>query len=558
MGQRLPVLMAFTEEMMKAFFKTMMESMKKTEGETTRVTPSVVPEYAMTGIRVKESPKSLSLLHFDPEFGTYFIPFGKVEEGETPRQTALRNLREDVGFVLSPSVELVAIRRIETILDNAQAFVHVFGADVPLLDLFDRFRTPEVSRSLYTKRPKDPEFVSVECPLTGSVLTIFPDKKNEFSMSHGHLVRIENVRASLELTNPKLFSKPLRYPQKEFPFWSAFFEVLDHPKLLSECSRREDTSHASEEEASTKLPTTKHGSQVPPEVLRQLPKLPHCSGSNDVETSLFLRSLPTMLLARGIDPTTPASVLAAVGCFTDKLARWWSDKTKGGLLPAPVDTLQDLVNLVYRDFNVRDDRLVHLQRLRLLEQSGSLPGYISKFNEYLQYWSEEMTFELQASLFLMGISDTDIRATVHTNLKNGQYKTLNDVQEASTALATMRGSISTGFKRSLDTPVRHGPAKKPKFERLQSRTFGSASNGLQRNSFPPKHRVTNKVFRRSDTKGNPDQKGPMPIKLQQFLAAKKQWNQDQLQDLIRKNACFNCGKTGHPFQECPKPKPKVD
>ena len=291
---------------------------------------------------------------------------------------------------------------------------------------------------------------------------------------------------------------------------------------------------------------------------RQLPRLPMIDGENPNKLYDWLIGLPGMLESRGLDIDTRACVLYVGAHFQGKLAMWWSQQ-RGSPQQKMIQTLDDLIRFVTTSQQIRDLSIEHLTKLLALTQGNrTLSSYSQDFNKFLREWQDDMSFRLVAHLYLFGVKDTELRATLFTSYNNGDVKDLATLQYRAAVSSTVRTTAASveglGRLRLRDDPRpkdRHrdedgkhkngdGDRKTPRNPKKRNRHGGSDKPGKKRKS--DEEYVADTTIE--------------PIK-RQFVKARMQWTEKQLEDIKASKACMNCGKTGHQFAECRKDKPRV-
>lgn len=523
-------------------------------------------------IRVSKDPKSLAFLTHEGKQDVIFIPSGKVEEGETLRAAACRELLEETGLKIRSNVLLHEYSTIDMVRNNSPVKLTVFAVDVPLAELFVSFRTKEDARSMASAakelvqtrtQTETQSLIEIQCPKNDdlSVLAFdFDDRTPKYDcFSFGVLVTVEQMRTALlssaDDDQSLLDGYELRYSMDDSPLWSVALKLYADPRPISEIIL--DSSTIVESEVSAFKPN----SNAP----RMLPKLDSIDGNNERDLYDKLKSYPHQLSIRNVDPDSHEGAMMLAGCFTGKLGAWfgknYSKRTFNGV--------PELVKLIQTSFSIRDFQGENLIKLIRMQQSGKLSSFIRAFNDAFDDWKDEISFKFAAYLFIYGLSSVELRAELLRSFRENKVATLAELQTAATESALnftsdLIGSNHGGSGKDKNSRKRSGEHDGGDRDHHQSRKLhsgGRGGGGRGRGGGRGGGRFGGRGFGNGhgNDNGNKDKK-PMTADEKgraQFHAAKNKWNKEELKKIYDTKACVNCGDTGHKFSECAKPKPHV-
>ena len=289
-------------------------------------TSGSIEQYVAIIIRVSKDPKSLAFLTHEGKQDAIFIPSGKVEEGETLRAAACRELLEETGLKLRSNVLLHEYSTIDMVRNNSPVKLTVFAVDIPLAELFASFRTKEDARTMASNAKELVETqseidtqnpIQVQCPKNEDLSVLaydFDDRTPKYDcFSFGVLVTVEQMRTALYSSGDddesQLDGYDLRYSMDESPLWSVALKLYADPRPMSEIVL--DSSTIVESDTSA----FKNNSQAP----RMLPKLDSIDGKDERELYEKLKSYPHQLSIRNVNPDSHQGAMVLAGCFVGKL-----------------------------------------------------------------------------------------------------------------------------------------------------------------------------------------------------------------------------------------------
>ena len=119
---------------------TALRGLSMTSSQTTTTEASLKPKYVAMIVRAKELPSSFAFLVYEAKHSAFFIPSGKVENGETLVAAAIRELTEETGLVIPRSCVVKEFRKITVTKDYEEADLHIMAVDIPLEFLINNFR----------------------------------------------------------------------------------------------------------------------------------------------------------------------------------------------------------------------------------------------------------------------------------------------------------------------------------------------------------------------------------------------------------------------------------
>lgn len=533
-------------------------------------TSGSIEQYVAIIIRVSKDPKSLAFLTHEGKQDAIFIPSGKVEEGETLRAAACRELLEETGLKLRSNVLLHEYSTIDMVRNNSPVKLTVFAVDIPLAELFASFRTKEDARTMASNAKELVETqseidtqnpIQVQCPKNEDLSVLaydFDDRTPKYDcFSFGVLVTVEQMRTALYSSGDddesQLDGYDLRYSMDESPLWSVALKLYADPRPMSEIVL--DSSTIVESDTSA----FKNNSQAP----RMLPKLDSIDGKDERELYEKLKSYPHQLSIRNVNPNSHQGAMMLAGCFVGRLGAWfgknYSKQTFTGV--------DQLIKLIQTSFSIRDFQGENLIKLIKMHQSGKLSGYIRAFNDAYDDWKDEISFKFTAYLFIYGLSSVELRAELLRSFREDKFTTLAELQTAATESAlnftsdiigsNLGGSGKSSRKRSGDHEGGERDQPSRKLHHSGGRGGGGRGRGGGRGGGKFGGRGSGNGH--GNDNGNKDKK-PMSADEKgraQFHAAKNKWNKEELKKIYDTKACVNCGDTGHKFSECTKPKPHV-
>ena len=524
--------------------------------------------YVVVFVRIAKDPCSLVLLTHEGKHDSIFLPTGKVEKDESPREAAIRELVEETGFELPSDILLCEYVTIEMIKDNSPVDVICFVADVSLAVLFGSLRNKDIARKLAAKvrtfiARSDSNVVpeSVDCPIATDVKIPIYDwetrSPNFDCFSFGMLVTVKAMLSALYAEDGLIDGYPLRFSVTESPLWKIAIEIYSDDRPISEIMLDKKATDSMDKQITG--PTKSQQ-----DLAKMLPKLESMDGSNDRDLYDKLKAAPHQLKMRGYDPESHDGAMIIAACFVGKLGSWFSEhhadrKFKG---------LQELIDLIKTSFSIRDFRGENLIKLVSMKQTNKLANYIRAFNDCYNDWKDDISFDFVAHLFMYGLSSVELRAELLRSFRAGQYDSLDELQvDATKSALNFASDIITagggGSSRDRKPPNANGKRHRDDDKDTDNnpRKFGGGGgrgNGKNGRGGFGGHRGRGRHGRgggRHRAGG-----GHLPIDQKakaQYDAAVAKLSPAELAECHRTKACVNCKETGHFFRDCTKPKPNV-
>ena len=173
--------------------------------------------------------------------------------------------------------------------------------------------------------------------------------------------------------------------------------------------------------------------------------------------------------------------------------------------------------------------------------------FTSKFNEYYAVWENEMSFKLDAYLYIRGLASENIRSDLMIAVQTDGFKDISDgnklnelqTRAANAVLARNDLMKSGGFARG-STSSNSAPDRK----RKEPEASGCKKNNggwKKNNGKGGKNGNGKKAF----TKNN------KPPNSAAFEAAKAKLSKEQLKEAFNQGKCIKCMQKGHLFENCP-------
>ena len=541
------------------------------------VTRAKRDRYVVVFIRIAKDPCSLVLLTHEGKYDSVFVPTGKIEEDESPRDAVIRELAEETGFVLPSDILLCEYATIEMIKDNTPVDIICYVADVSLAILFSSFRTKDLARQMVgTVRDlignSDDDSVpeDINCPIAPNVMVPIYDWENRKPsydcFSFGMLVTVNDMISALSGGASADYSLidgyPLRYSMSESPLWKVAIEVYSDASPISEIMlRKRATDSSGMLEKHIAGPT-----RLQQDLAKMLPKLESMDGTNDRDLYDKLKAAPHQLRTRGYDPESHDGAMIIAACFTGKLGSWFSEHHADREFTG----LHELIELIKTSFSIRDFRGENLIKLVSMKQTNKLANYIRAFNDCYNDWRDDISFDFVAHLFIYGLSSVELRAELLRSFRADQYDNLEALQvDATKSALNFASDIIAGGGSARDRdrkPPNNAGGKRHRDDDNNSdnnprKHNGGGGRGNGRNGRGGfgghrgrgrhgrgggRHRAVGGTYQPFDEKAKA-----------QYEAAKAKLSAAELAEVHRTRACVNCKDTGHFFRDCPRPKPHV-
>ena len=513
--------------------------------------------------RVTESLGSLAFLVHEAKDNAWFFPCGKIETTDGSKHAAAnREVREEIGMKLpdnSPLLEYktYVFQKDGDVIGECTAFLvdvsitHLHAADPTFRGKVDAHNLAEELRRKQAAG-EDPSLQHgfLQCPVTEEPIAEYYDfatRRDHTSFSFGHLIPVEELKSVLDfdaVDGQELGGFPLRYSMEESPLWAEALKIYADPrsaKDIYKVTAQFDTA-AGAEDAAAGL----GGLSISPEFLRQLPKFPIINSVDDRNLNHQLIAVKNRIQLMGMDLDTTDAVKYVVTMFDDTLNRWWNGQGKG----LNIASIDDLIHQIRKGFSVKDfegESLIQLLALSEGAGNNSVAKFTSKFNEYYADWENEMSFKLDAYLYIRGLASENIRSDLMIAVQTDSFKDISDgnklnelqTRAANAVLARNDLMKSGGFARG-STSSNSAPDRK----RKEPEASGSKKNNggwKKNNGKGGKNGNGKKAF----TKNN------KPPNSAAFEAGKAKLSKEQLKEAFNQGKCIKCMQKGHLFENCP-------
>ena len=532
----------------------------------------VHPDIVCMVVRWAEYPSIMCFLTHEAEHDAWFPPSGKIEPGETAAQAAKRELQEETGLILPAESPLRQVSVLNLERDGAPYCKCTFFA----VDLPAKYFTNQTYRSYAVARKMSKDMVdngpvnapasgTRPCPVCPGVQVAYHDFALRGGLDHspdpwsfGQFEHVYNVKEAVEVdaVDINFEGYRFRYNASESPLWKEYFRIYDDRRPLSEIIRI--TSTPADVAAIT------HGisqTKLTAENIKLLPKLQSISGKDQDKLNRALKALPQQLELRDIDVKSLAAVQFVAGLFTDELAEWWA--MTGSSLP--ITNFDQLAQMVRAAFELRDVKQESLFKLKSLSQTDNtqeaLSNYTQAFNRCIHDWSESGNFDLFGSMYVLGLSDPNIRMELTSAMSTDA--TLKGSYGLREKMATLQQKASQAFVNRTDHAagkkrVRHDDdtnANKKKYNNGASSSNGGTSNGGS--SKKGGGSSNGKTWKGKNQKGKQNQNGyakKKPSGDPDVAAARKKLSKQEIDECFKKGQCLICKQTGHLARDCPNKK----
>ena len=513
---------------------------------------AATPEHVAVFIRCEAHLNSFVFLTHEGQTNTWFIPGGKVEEGETKLAAANRELREETGLILPEGTVLKEYMSFEYIQNEVViSNVTCFAADVPLVHFNKKnFRDQTVARAMAREVNANTPVAALavlvdgeqQCLVCDNIMAKFynftAQENKEDCFSYGYLVAKERLKDALDVdaVNWELDGYAFRFSWEESPLWQKIFELCDNPKPLKDILKVTARDVTSEDSAAE--------TGITPAMLKHLPKLQTISGKDEKILLQSLKGLHQQLTQRGMDPNTKETVQFVAALFVGELSDWWADT--GRFLVT--NTVDDLIVNVKHNYAIRDFEAEHLISLMDLKQNGStqesLNKYIRTFNKCSVEWKGETSFRMMSMMFIYGLTDTNLKSEMMNAAQKEDITSLDEsqrmpaLQKLVTQAFLSRNSLA-GVNDQMDR-LNVGDSAKNKKRSADDSDDDSAEKKKK------KKKGQNPNNPRGG-KNRPNKRATDPA----VKAAKQKLTQKEVADCMKKGKCLICQKTGHLMKNCP-------
>ena len=405
-------------------------------------------------IRAIGHESNFILLVKESKWNSWFLPGGKVEDGESDYDAITRELREEVGLVIPTEYTLTPLKTFEQKAANHSVYdVVLFIADLPMEFILkeNSFRNREQARIMGQKLSTlrlGPNIIPTQmiCPVSkkpednSDVMAEISEgafREPAFHcFSFGELVLHSEIYELLtsdaidqDLLEIRGF--PVRFTMSESGLWAEAFKALNYKKTASdiyaEASRIISTTVSAT--LGTQPEPMRIDKHITDTLAKACPKLPTMSGEGDLELGLFtkIRNASNQLKTIAGENVPESELVKYIAmCFTGRLSEWWNSIRNSGQSPPTVNAL---IEIISEEYAIRDFRAEHLAELRDLRQTTlTVTEYAQKFLKCVKTWEEDISWKFQAHLFIHGLADTNVRSEIMQLVKTNAFK---DVKESS-------------------------------------------------------------------------------------------------------------------------------